>query len=192
MNSLQVPPPLVSMDGFSNSLIYDDTLHVAYRGFGPDFVASALVCMFGRGMELQRACNMAADWARSHNYYLSIDEFSLSDDKFPALNAKGWEVKLLCLWMAEIAPAYARSEKASSDRQFAYVLSMTARALAMNIKILDKTIYAVAHEDVDAGISACHRFIEGYCWLAFACHVEGRKLFKLRPKRLGSVILYVP
>ncbi|CAE7679568.1 unnamed protein product [Symbiodinium sp. CCMP2592] len=81
------------MDRFSNSSIYDDTLHVAYRGFGPDFVASALVCMFGRGMELQRACNMAADWVRSQNYYLSIDEFSLSDDKFPALNAKGWEVE---------------------------------------------------------------------------------------------------
>eukprot|EP00439_Symbiodinium_sp_Y106_P014223 s8050_g2.t1 len=52
----------------------------------------------------------------------------------------------------------------------------------MNIKILDKTTCAVAHEDVDSGIGAFHRFIEGYCWLAVACHLEGRKLFKLRPK----------
>ena len=59
----------------------------------------------------------------------------------------------------------------------------------MNIKILDKTTCAVAHEDVDSGIGAFHRFIEGYCWLAVACHLEGRKLFKLRPKRLGSTII---
>ncbi|CAE7890586.1 unnamed protein product, partial [Symbiodinium necroappetens] len=79
--------------------------------------------MFGRGLALQTACNMAADWARAHGHYLSIEEFSLSEDKYPSLNAKGWEVKLLCLWIAEITPAYARSSKASSDRQFAYVLS---------------------------------------------------------------------
>lgn len=61
-----------------------------------------------------------------------------------------------------------------------------ARALAMSIKILDKTTYAVAREDVDPGIAACHRFVLGYVWLAFSCHLEGRKLFKLRPKKLGS------
>ncbi|CAE7426316.1 unnamed protein product, partial [Symbiodinium sp. CCMP2456] len=99
MSSLQVPPPIVNMDGFTNSLIFDDTLHVAYRGFAPDFLASTLICIFGRGMALQAACNMAGDWARARGYYLSIDEFSLSDDKFPSLNAKGWEIKLLCLWI---------------------------------------------------------------------------------------------
>ena len=56
----------------------------------------------------------------------------------------------------------------------------------MSIKILDKTTYAVAHEDVQPGIAACHRFVLGYVWLAFSCHLEGRKLFKLRPKKLGS------
>ena len=61
-----------------------------------------------------------------------------------------------------------------------------ARAFAMSIKILDKTTYAVAHEDVQPGIAACHRFVLGYVWLAFSCHLEGRKLFKLRPKKLGS------
>ena len=105
------------MDGFSNSLIFDDTLHVAYRGFAPDFVASALICMFGRGLALQTACNMAADWARAHGHYLSIEEFSLSEDKYPSLNAKGWEVKLLCLWIAATSHQYLNTCRLNTETE---------------------------------------------------------------------------
>ena len=55
----------------------------------------------------------------------------------------------------------------------------------MNIKILERTVYGVAREDIDRGIQACHRFLVGYVWLAFSCYTTGQKLFKLRPKTLG-------
>eukprot|EP00439_Symbiodinium_sp_Y106_P018446 s8499_g2.t1 len=141
--------------------------------------------MFGKGAELQKACDMADHWARARGYALSIDDFSFSDDRFPSLNAKGYEIKLLCLWLAEIAPAYARSPKASSDREHADVLSMTARALAIQIKILEATVYKITRENVQRGLEACDRFVIGYLWLAFSCYVAGQKLFKLRPKTPG-------
>ena len=99
MQSLPVPPPLVDLPGFTNALMFDDTLHVAWRGFAADFLASSLVQMFGKGAELQKACDMADHWARARGYALSIDDFSFSDDRFPSLNAKGYEIKLLCLWL---------------------------------------------------------------------------------------------
>ncbi|CAE6957720.1 unnamed protein product [Symbiodinium sp. CCMP2592] len=127
---------------------------------------------------------MAGQWAKARGYSLSIDEFSLSEERFPSLNAKGYEIKLLCVWLAEIAPAYARSPKASSDTDHADVLSMTARALAINIKILEKRKYEITREDVDRGVRACHRFVVGYIWLAYSCYLDGQKLYKLRPKTL--------
>ena len=72
---------------------------MAWRGFAADFAASVLVDMFGKGLALQKACDMARHWATSKGHQLSLDEFSLSDDKFPSLNAKAWDVKLVCLWL---------------------------------------------------------------------------------------------
>ena len=100
MQSIRYPSPLVSMVGFSNALIWNDTLHVAWRGFAPDFVASALAELFGRGAKLIMASELARSWAVSRGLELSTDEFSLSDDKHPSLNAKGHDVKILCLWLA--------------------------------------------------------------------------------------------
>ena len=100
MKNLAVPPPIVDLPGFSNALIFDDTLHVAWRGFAADFLASSLIDMFGKGAALQKTCDMAGHWAKARGYSLSIDEFSLSDDRFPSLNAKGYEIKLLCVWLA--------------------------------------------------------------------------------------------
>ncbi|CAE7722926.1 unnamed protein product [Symbiodinium necroappetens] len=100
MQSLPSPPPLVYMDGFTNALVFDDTLHVAWRGFAADFLASCLILIFGKGVGLQRACENAGLWARARGYSLSIDEFSLSDDKFPSVNAKGYEIKICCTWLA--------------------------------------------------------------------------------------------
>ena len=59
MKNLAVPPPIVDLPGFSNALIFDDTLHVAWRGFAADFLASSLIDMFGKGAALQKACDMA-------------------------------------------------------------------------------------------------------------------------------------
>ncbi|CAE7623014.1 unnamed protein product [Symbiodinium sp. CCMP2592] len=100
MKNLAVPPPIVDLPGFSNALIFDDTLHVAWRGFAADFLASSLINIFGKGAALQKACDMAGQWAKARGYSLSIDEFSLSEERFPSLNAKGYEIKLLCVWLA--------------------------------------------------------------------------------------------
>ena len=60
----------------------------------------------------------------------------------------------------------------------------TARAMAENIKILDANVYEISPQDVSRGVAACERFHNGYLWLAFSCFCDGRKLYKLRPKRL--------
>ena len=100
MRAMRHPSPLVALERFSNRLIFDDTLHVAYRGFAPNFIAAALIDVFGRGQSLTRAFVMALSWARIRGHELSLDEFALSEDKYPSLNAKGWDCKILCLWLA--------------------------------------------------------------------------------------------
>ena len=99
MRSLKYPSPLVGLENFSNRLVWDDTLHVAFRGFAPDYIASSLVDLFGKGQALNKAFEAALSWAHWHGHPLSCDEFSLSDDKFPSLNAKAWDCKVLSLWL---------------------------------------------------------------------------------------------
>ena len=99
MATIPFPCPLLQLNNFTNRMVWDDTLHVAYRGFAPNFVAAALGDLFGRGQALTKACSMAHAWARLRGHELSLDELSLSDERFPSLNAKGWDVKLLCIWL---------------------------------------------------------------------------------------------
>ena len=99
MRAMPFPSPVISMPGFSNRLIWDDSLHVAYRGFAADWVGSVLVDLFGRGNALVEAAASATWWAKSHGHVLSIDEFSF-DESYPSINAKAWDVKLLCQWLA--------------------------------------------------------------------------------------------
>ena len=65
-------------------------------------------------------------------------------------------------------------------------LPRAARALAENIKILDSTVYEISYRDAQRGMKQCHRFVLGYMWLALSSFLEGRKLYKLRPKLLAS------
>ena len=101
MDLLKFPSPVLKLGPFTNRLMWDDTLHVAWRGFAPDFLGSALVDQFGRGAVLRKACEAAWLWARSHNLEIAVDEFTFAEgEKFPSVNAKGWDVKNLCVWLA--------------------------------------------------------------------------------------------
>ena len=99
MESLRFPSPLVFVQGFTNHMIWNDTLHVAYRGFAPEFAAGVLVDIFGRGEKLTAAASLVHTWAKLHGHPLSMDLFALSDEKFPSLNAKGFDLKIICLWL---------------------------------------------------------------------------------------------
>jgi len=100
MNNLQFPSPILNVSGFSNRLIWDDSLHVAYRGFAADVCGSMVADMFGKqGALLSKAGDMLHSWARANGHELAMDEFSFSDD-YPSLNAKGWDIKLVCMWLA--------------------------------------------------------------------------------------------
>ena len=109
MACLRHPSPALTVPGFSNCLICKDVLHVAYRGFGPDFIASALIDCFGKGKTLNDAFELASSWAAYRGVQLSIDDFWFSDDKYPSLNAKGWDIKLLSQWFASWLPDCATS-----------------------------------------------------------------------------------
>ena len=100
MGNLDFPPPIIHAPGFTNRLIWDDSLHVAYRGFAAELCGSMVVEMFGKqGNQLLRASEMLHCWARANSHELSLLEFSFSED-YPSLNAKGWDVKLVCMWLA--------------------------------------------------------------------------------------------
>ncbi|CAE7204615.1 unnamed protein product [Symbiodinium sp. CCMP2592] len=224
MGNLDVPPPIIHVPGFSNRLIWDDSLHVAYRGFAAELCGSMVVDMFGKqGNQLLRATEMLHCWAKSNGLFLSLDELSFSED-YPSLNCKGWDIKLVSMWLAfwqhaaatyvwidlcmyaavlpllyitilielnaqaEITPAFARSEAAGRRLEHAYVMSMTARALAVNIEILDASVYEISPSNAVRGLRACRRFILGYNWLAFSSYCDGKKLYKLRPKLLGHYV----
>ena len=56
--------------------------------------------------------------------------------------------------------------------------------MARSIKLMDASIYTVPADDIPKGEKYARQFVAGYTWLAYAAYVEGRKLYKLRPKLL--------
>ena len=144
-------PAIVNVHGFSSHSIFFDTLHVMFRGVGPDYVASTLIVVFGH-QQLSEAHTLAHSWCRAHGLELSVDEFTFSfEGKFPNLNAKGWDVRCLILWLvtwleqilrqksfvctscdfhirsysfceAEVVPVRSRSWQ---DREYAKVMNMS-------------------------------------------------------------------
>ena len=99
MRGLHYPSPILNVAGFSNRLIWDDTLHVAFRGFAADYTASAIIDLFGRAGST-RASELLHSWSKMNQLEISLDDFSFSDDSYPSLNAKAWDIKLVCLWLA--------------------------------------------------------------------------------------------
>ena len=95
----QFPTPLLDVDGFTNFLIWPDTLHIAFRGFAVNFAASCLQDFFPKN-EMDKAFMLLKTWAQSHDLELAMDEISFGDDGgFPTLNAKGWDIKLVCMFL---------------------------------------------------------------------------------------------
>ena len=99
-NSGRTLPAICDFDGFHSQLIHFDTLHVCYRGFGPDLTASILLDLFHQNGGLTEAHTLASAWAAAQGLELSCDEFALSsDEKFAFLQAKGADIKIICLWL---------------------------------------------------------------------------------------------
>jgi hypothetical protein len=94
-------------------MIWNDTLHVIYRGFLPEFLGSALmelaaekVWLPSRSLQdnLDRAYSMCRDFLSSSGLgRLSLDDFAKSsfdnDHNFPALPGKAQDSKLIALWL---------------------------------------------------------------------------------------------
>ena len=81
----------------------DDVLHVVYRGFAPDLIASALLDMFAPD-QLSGAFECAKAWSNAgpgRTRELSCDEFVIGyEGNFPTLFAKGHDCKVLIYWLA--------------------------------------------------------------------------------------------
>ena len=91
-------PAICEFAGFHNLLVHYDTLHVCYRGFGPDMVASVLLDLFPKSRGGLVAAHDLALWAKACNLELSCDEFTVStEEKYAYLNAKGADIKILLL-----------------------------------------------------------------------------------------------
>ncbi len=101
---------------FDNTFILNDPLHVVYRGFAPDFVASGVMQMLRAGFwgqsnqqsRMDSAFNDAKAWVKQHRHEpLSINEFTkatlgLAEGGYPELHAKGHDVKTLVFWLATL------------------------------------------------------------------------------------------
>ena len=96
---LAFPLPIIKARGFCNKLIPDDTLHVAWRGFVPEFLASASVDVLGTGDALLRPHELDKLWAKRCGLELSTVACILSEDAYLYLNAKSWDLKLLRSWL---------------------------------------------------------------------------------------------
>ncbi|CAE7830905.1 unnamed protein product [Symbiodinium sp. CCMP2592] len=94
-------PEICNITGFHNKLIHYDTLHVCYRGFAPDLVASVMLDIFPDRGGLIKAHDLCCLWAKANGAELACDDFILNaDEKYATLNAKGADIKLVCLWLA--------------------------------------------------------------------------------------------
>ena len=101
-NPNQNIPEIALFAGFHPWLVFFDTLHVCYRGFGPDLVASVLIDVWGRTTNaLANAHELAASWCKA-NFYpdLACEEFVFTTEGgFPTLGAKGTDIKSLLLFL---------------------------------------------------------------------------------------------
>ena len=95
-------PSICDISGFHNKLIHYDTLHVCYRGFAPDFVASVMLDVFTAQLGgLVAAHDQCKLWAKANGEELACDDFILNaEENSASLNAKGADIKLVCLWLA--------------------------------------------------------------------------------------------
>ena len=99
----QWPTPLIDVQSFSNHLIWPDPLHVAYRGFAPNFAASCLLDFFHGSGGLDNAFDCLKSWSKARAVEISMDEINVGDDGgFPTLNAKGFDVKWVCVFLAPL------------------------------------------------------------------------------------------
>ncbi|CAE7210475.1 unnamed protein product, partial [Symbiodinium sp. CCMP2592] len=88
-------PEICNITGFHNKLIHYDTLHVCYRGFAPDLVASVMLDIFPDRGGLIKAHDLCCLWAKANGAELACDDFILNaDEKYATLNAKGADIKL--------------------------------------------------------------------------------------------------
>ena len=110
--SLDKPNRLAQSVHFRNHMIFNDTLHVVYRGYLPEFVGSAIMELakekFWSTGSLQanldaafRSCKLFLESTKLGQ--LSLDDFSKSsldgEEGFPSLPGKGHDAKLVALWL---------------------------------------------------------------------------------------------
>ena len=89
--------PLTALPTFHPRLIWDDVLHVNYRGFAPDYLGSCLLDIFGNKLDV--ALDLARLWRKSRSLKLECDELVLAEGGYATLNCKGHDARILILFM---------------------------------------------------------------------------------------------
>ena len=190
--SLPRPNALCLWESFHNSLIFNDPLHVVYRGFAPSFVSSLLVLLvgkqfFGHG-KLQQQYDAAYDAAaqflkQSGLEPLSLEEFTRAsiglDDGYPEMNAKGADIKSLIYWSAHVAHDVQQQQP---DNATLRVLDLASFSLASWAQVLDASGLFMSKHEANIACAAGERFLKCFQWLGHWSYIHGRMLFKTRPK----------
>jgi hypothetical protein len=142
LGSLSAPNRLALSMHFRNFMIYNDTLHVIYRGFLPEFLGSAIMelahAKFWNNGTLQfnldeafRRCKLFLQSTKLGQ--LSLDDFSkISFDGefgFPSLAGKGHDAKLVALWL----PTQTRLWNLRSPSDHARVLDVSLGCMLPNM-----------------------------------------------------------
>ena len=126
--SLTMPNKLALFSGFKNCMIFNDPLHVIYRGFLPEFLGSVLLDLamshyFAPSKTIQINLDVAyqrcAAFLQRHGLgSLSLDDFTKEglDDEygFASLPGKATDAKLVCHWLASETPLVAQNGAADS------------------------------------------------------------------------------
>ena len=190
--SLPRPNDLAVWESFHKSLIFNDPLHVVYRGFAPSFVSSALMLLveskfFGLGVLQQQydaAYYAAGQFIKQSGLEaLSLEDFTRAsiglDDGYPEMNAKGADIKSLIFWVASVAR---EAQQREPDDDLWKVLDLAAFSLASWVKVLDASGLFMSKRAADVACAAGERFLKCFQWLGHYAYVHNKLLFKVRPK----------
>lgn len=107
---------LTALHYWSPRLLWDDPLHVMYIGVGRDFAASAISLMARRGTlgwansqdeRLELAFDAHKAWLHTHQLKSTARTFvpkkkTTSINTFPELQTKGFDTKLVLLWLGSV------------------------------------------------------------------------------------------
>ena len=180
-------PVLTQLEGWTLQMVHPDILHIWHLGTGRDFLASALVVLIrahyfpGRKIEhrLGAASKSLRDFAASNKLGLSKKKLTRKTlnwvpTEYPELKVKGYDTFIIGKWMSSLV-----EQDAAGMTDLATALWTSSNILSL---MSNSTGFFLSEEEARQIQIMGELFCDVYLRLANAAILEGKKLFRTRPK----------